>query len=128
MNKNSVGVALDISAITLSGLCLVHCLLLPLIVAILPMAGVLAENEWIHKAFVVTALPISGLLILRGKCTHGRMVFLALAISGLSLLIAGAFAEQLEAYETPITVLGALLLACAHLWRWTRHSHTDISE
>ncbi len=89
------------------------------------MAGVLAENEWIHKAFVITVLPISGFMIARGKCTHGRTVFVALAVSGLSLLIAGAFIEQLEAYETPLTVIGALLLACAHLWRWTRHTHSE---
>lgn len=125
LTKNSVGLALDVSAITMSGLCLAHCLLLPLFVAILPMAGVLAEEEWIHKVFVITALPISGFLIVRGKCTIGRSIFVALAVAGLGLLMAGAFVEQFEAFETPITVAGALLLACAHLWRWTRHSHTE---
>ena len=40
-------------AISLSGLCLVHCLVLPVVSAGLPIVGAWAEAEWLHKAFVV---------------------------------------------------------------------------
>ena len=123
MSRNSVAVALDVSAITLSGLCLVHCLMLPMIIAVLPMVSFLSESEWVHKLFVGAAVPISGYLIVSGNCSSGRLTFLTLAISGLALLCAAAFLEPLEAFETPVTVIGALLLAGAHVWRWKRHRH-----
>ena len=50
---------LDTSAVSLSVLCLVHCLALPLVSAFLPLAGVLAEAEWIHRAIVLIAVPIT---------------------------------------------------------------------
>ena len=114
--------AIDASAITLSGLCLVHCLALPLMAAFLPLAGVVAEAEWIHKAFVAAALPLSGFAIARGFSRGAGTGFILLATSGLALLMAGAFVEALHDYETPLTVIGALLLASAHVRRWLRHT------
>jgi len=114
--------AIDASAITLSGLCLIHCLALPLAAAFLPVAGVLAEAEWVHKAFVAAALPISGFAILRSLNSPGGGIFSALAIAGLGLLVAAAFVENLHDHETPLTVTGAGLLASAHIWRWRLHA------
>ena len=114
--------AIDASAITLSGLCLIHCLALPFMAALLPLAGVVAEAEWVHKAFVLAALPLSGFAIVRGWNGGAGAVFILLAISGLALLIAGAFVEALHDHETRLTVIGALLLASAHVRRWLRHS------
>ncbi|MCI4643412.1 MAG: MerC domain-containing protein [Hyphomonadaceae bacterium] len=117
----SSAAALDASAITLSGLCLVHCLALPLMAAILPLAGVWAEAEWVHQLFVAVALPISGFAIWRSISLPGWKGFAALAVLGLALLIAAAFVEALHAFETPLTVAGAVLLASAHIWRWVNH-------
>ena len=116
------GRAIDASAITLSGLCLIHCLALPLMAAFLPLAGVVAEAEWVHKAFVLAALPLSGFAIARGWNRGAGAGFILLAIGGLSLLLAAAFMEALHDYETPLTVLGALALASAHVWRWLHHA------
>ncbi|MEZ5946697.1 MAG: MerC domain-containing protein [Hyphomonas sp.] len=112
----------DASAITLSGLCVVHCLALPVLAAFLPLAGAWSEAEWIHKGFVAFALPLSGFAIIRGLSGPGWKVFVSLAVAGLCLLIAAAFVEALHEFETPITVTGALMLASAHIWRWTRHT------
>lgn len=114
---------IDVSAITLSGLCVVHCLALPLIAAFLPLAGAWSEAEWVHKAFVVLALPLSGFAIVRGLSGPDWKVFVGLAVTGLILLVAAAFVEALHDFETPVTVAGALMLASAHIWRWARHAH-----
>lgn len=119
---------IDASAVTLSGLCLIHCLALPLAVAFLPLAGVVAEAEWVHKAFVAAALPLSAWAITRSGHMKGRAVFVLLAVSGLALLVAAAFVEALHDFETPLTVLGALLLASAHIWRWRMHARTHAHE
>ena len=110
--------AIDASAITMSGLCLVHCLALPLMAALLPLAGVAAEAEWLHKVFVAVAIPLSGFAVLRGATGRGRAGFVILATSGLALLVSAAFVEALHDIETPLTVSGALLLVGAHVRRW----------
>ena len=112
---------IDASAVTLSGLCIIHCLALPIMSAALPILGVWAEAEWVHRVFVLVAVPISGFAILRSLNMHGGGAFAVQAFVGLSLLVAGAFAEALHDYEAWLTVSGGLILAVAHLRRWVRH-------
>lgn len=120
--RASASSPLDTSAITLSGLCLVHCLALPLLATALPLASVLAEAEWVHKAFVITAIPISLYAMLQGRRDGVGAVFIGLASLGLALLTSAAFIESLHDHETALTVSGALCLATAHIFRWVRHS------
>jgi len=108
---------IDGLAISLSGLCLVHCLLLPVLSAGLPILGVWAELEWLHKAFVVAALPFS-LLALASARANG--VIGGLIAGGFILLAAGAFAEPLHDFETVLTVLGGGTLALGHALGWRR--------
>ncbi len=120
---NARASALDVSAVGLSSLCLVHCLLLPVASAALPLAGALAEAEWVHRVLVLMALPITAFAIMRHRDAPMRLVFIAPACLGLSLLLAAAFAEPLHAFETQLTVAGALLLATTHMGRWaSRHA------
>lgn len=107
--------AIDGPAIAFSGLCFIHCLILPVLSAGLPSLGVLAEAEWLHKAFVFAALPFS-LIALASKRTS--LISGGLIVIGFSLLVAGAFVEALHDYETLLTVTGAIVLASGHLFRW----------
>ena len=109
--------AIDAPAIAFSGLCFIHCLILPVLSASLPSLGVLAEAEWLHKAFVFAALPFS-LIALASKQTSA--VAGGLIVVGFSLLVAGAFVEALHDYETLLTVTGAIVLASGHVVRWVR--------
>ena len=49
----------DAVAISLSGLCLIHCLALPVLTGFLPLMGAWAEAEWVHLGFVGLAVPVS---------------------------------------------------------------------
>lgn len=113
---------LDLSAISLSGLCVVHCLALPLAAVALPMLGGLAEAEWAHAAFVAAAAPLAAAALIdwRGRATDWSLV--VAAALGLGLMSAAAAAGwPSEAWETPLTVLGGLTLAAAHATNWRRH-------
>lgn len=114
----STDTTLDAAATGLSLMCLIHCLLLPVAGAVLPLAGALAEMEWIHKALVLSAFPITALAMMRHGKAMTALSFMVPAGAGLSLLFAAGFIEALEAVETPVTVIGASLLAGAHIWRW----------
>lgn len=113
---------LDHSAIGLSGLCLVHCLALPLAVVALPGLALAAQAEWIHGVFVLVAAPLSAAALMR---TGGwsRLTILAPALAGLALLGLGAFVPSLGSQETALTMGGGLCLALAHLLNIRRHAH-----
>lgn len=113
---------LDTVGVVMSSLCVVHCLALPIIGLILPVVGVLSENEWLHKILVIMALPLFMNLAFKSN----KPYIVVPAIFGISLLFAGAFFEPLHEYETIATVLGASFLGGAHLQnsRFRRHSHS----
>ena len=112
----------DFTAICLSTLCIVHCLALPLMASALPLAGVLAEIEWIHRGLVLTAIPISTYAILKTGLRVIDGIFIGLVLVGFSLLLIAGFVEQAHDYEKQLTTVGALMVAGAHLRRWLRHS------
>jgi phosphoglycerol transferase MdoB-like AlkP superfamily enzyme len=116
----------DQSAATLSVLCILHCLLLPALAVSLPLAGLLSEAEWLHRLFVLMALPLS-LIAFSSPLGHRARPLLRLsALSGAVLLLLGAFAEPLHDYETLLTVVGALLLGSAHLARLALRPHRHV--
>ncbi|MDP1617706.1 MerC domain-containing protein [Phenylobacterium sp.] len=120
--KLSTAGLLDGSAIGLSGLCLIHCLALPVAAAFAPLVGLWGEAEWVHLAFVILAAPLSvGALLL---AQPRRLRPISLAASGLALLVSGLVFHDAE---TLLTVAGGLTLASAHLMNWksraARHSH-----
>ncbi|HEY3949715.1 MerC domain-containing protein [Phenylobacterium sp.] len=110
---------LDGSAMGLSGLCLAHCLILPLIGAALPAAGAWARAPWVHVVLIAFAAPLAVFALARR--VHGRWPptrLLALGFAGVGLLAWGAFGP--EGSEVAATVAGAATLGVAHLWNWRR--------
>lgn len=121
------GPGVDGVAMSLSGLCLVHCLALPVLAVSLPFLGVLAEAEWVHWLFVALAVPVSALALFAAPGRRAPAL-LAGAVAGLALLAAGAAGWPAHQYETLLTVTGGLMLATVHALNWRRarrpHAHT----
>ena len=115
----------DVSALALSGLCLLHCLALPLLAALLPLLGTWSEAEWVHGLFVLIAAPLTSYALWRAHRHRPLPAALwLLAGTGLALLLAGACGGLGARAETPLTVAGSLALASAHLWNAARrHAH-----
>ena len=109
----------DKAAISLSGLCLLHCLALPILVAIYPVAfAVSLSEEFFHWAMVMMAIPISIASLFIGCQKHKKRQVLLLG--GIALvLLSTPFAIPHEAIneqmEVLVTALGASLLATAHI-------------
>lgn len=109
----------DAFAIGLSGLCLIHCLALPIAASLLPLAGAWAEAPWVHWAFALTATPVSLWALTRRRAAAP----LALGLAGLGLLFMGAAGLPDHASETTVTVAGGLALTLAHILNWRSHGH-----
>ncbi|MFK8017912.1 MAG: MerC domain-containing protein [Gammaproteobacteria bacterium] len=116
--KANRGRVQDVSAIVLSTVCALHCAAIPIVIGLLPAGLWWLESEWVHRLFVLFAVPVSGYAIV-SSLWHGSAVwFAAGATVGLALLAAPAVLEHLHDYETVLTLSGATVLATAHLWHW----------
>lgn len=103
----------DGAAISISLLCLIHCLALPTLLAIAPwlIPGFMVDEAF-HVAAVAVALPVSALAL--AGSLRARPLIVVLAAIGLTLLLGGTLVHE-EFLEVSLTVCGALLVALAHL-------------
>lgn len=110
---------LNSAAIGASTLCLIHCLVFPLLIVLLPsLAAFLAVPEAFHVWAIAFAVPTSIAALLTGYRRHRRARPTRFVVPGLLLLGAGAFAAPNEDWETVLTVIGAVLLAIGHAFNW----------
>lgn len=111
----------DRIGIALSGLCAVHCLVLPLA---LPFLGTLASflhSEWTHAILAALIVPTVVYTSWRGYKHHGKQeVVWLLSIGALAVLLAIAAGERGagEHIEMAVTTLGSALLITGH---WQNH-------
>ena len=110
----------DSAAAGFSIACILHCLALPLMATVLPIAGILAEAEWVHWVFAALAILASGQVIMVSD-TARRASFMVPALLGIILLVAALYAGSVGFEETLPTVTGGLFLATAHLGRLIKH-------
>lgn len=108
---------IDVFAVGIATLCLLHCLALPLLISSVSLAVPFAESEVVHKVLVIIAAPATLFAVFPDARVQGRRVFIVVALTGLALLLAGAFVPTLEAHEEALTVTGSVSLAAAHIWR-----------
>lgn len=105
----------DATAIVLSLMCLVHCLVLPLAIALIPAATHFLDlPEEVHAMIFFVAVPISAMAVLMGQKRHGLWLPAIIAAMGLILIGTGAFGGLSLLLETGISVVGSLLLLVAH--------------
>ena len=109
---------LDGAAVTLSALCLVHCLALPLVVAGLPFLSQFSESH-LHAQALIIVLPLSIVALAIGYRRHTSLRIIAGGAVGMALLVIGAtFAHgQLGlTADRVFTISGSLILATAHFF------------
>ncbi len=104
---------LDRMAITLSGLCMVHCLATAVALGLLSAAGEMLGAPIIHEVGLTLAMMLGALALGRGVYEHGFMM--PSAVGGLGLgVMAGALTMPHDGGEALFTVLGVAVLALGH--------------
>lgn len=116
----SVSRYLDRIAIALSTVCIVHCLAMPLLVALLPVAAVAFGNDaHFHALMLWLVVPTSAVGFALGFRVHhsaGIVTLGALAVAVLAVVALWGHASLPPAVEIGVNVAASLLLASAH-WR-----------
>jgi hypothetical protein len=111
------GAWLDRLGMSAGVLCAVHCLALPVVAALMPIAGLeLVSGEGIEWAFAIVATALGGLSLVPGFLrVHRRVQPVFLLLLGTSLLLAGrALVADGSQVEMPIVLTGALSMVLAH--------------
>ena len=109
-------------AIGLSGLCLVHCLALPVVALAAPAALGLERYHWeAHVVFLTIAVTLTFFAFAPGKL-HGQALrrskrAMSLAGTGIAFMLS-ALIGPLHQYETLLTTIGVVILAAAHVLNW----------
>ena len=120
----------DKAAISLSLLCAVHCLALPVFLILFPsMASLGLNNEALHFWVMLAVIPTSVYALTLGCKQHKRMHLLVVGLIGLIfLLFAVSIPASLlgETGEKVFTLLGSGLIAFGHFrnYRLCQHSQS----
>jgi hypothetical protein len=115
----------DALGMLVSLLCLVHCLVAPLLVAAVPALGLgFLAVDGIHVAFAIAVLLMAVIALIPGYRHHRRTSVLALGAAGVFAVAIGATVVDGLA-ETAITALGSGLLIAAHVTN-LRHSRLHV--
>lgn len=130
----------DRLAISLSSLCAIHCIALPIAASVTPLLmstinhGNAVHEFWFHQFILIFIIPVSIFALVTGFRCHKKNLPMLLGGLGLSILVIVAlFAEQLISQqvishtgETILTVIGGIIHAAGHISNAlaTKASHT----
>ncbi len=104
----------DRVGIGLSGICALHCLLVPVIVSLIPLWPAFEELHGYTHLFFFLAIAPTVILSLRRK--HESLAATVFLISGVAIIfLAWFFNDTLGEYgEAGVTLIGSLLLIRGH--------------
>ena len=109
----------------LSGLCLSHCLLVPVALMVLPGYAVLGTaHDLAHPVLVFLVIPVTLVALRRRRCSLDRSrVSRGLLLGGLLLVVLAGPAHAVlgETIEIGLTILGSLGLVAGHLGPLLHH-------
>ena len=112
--------SLDKFAVLLSGVCVVHCLLTPVLITLLPIISLsaFAEDLLFHQLMLWFVLPTSCIALFIGCRKHRNPAILASGIIGMLMLVVIAFYghDLFSSWgEKVATSTAGMILACSHI-------------
>lgn len=113
MKKQSL-LVLDVIGISSATLCMIHCLLFPLL-SIIPLG--FSNNHWIDVFFACIGMFVVSKVVLSNATT---LVKIILCIS-IALIITGVVLELLFNRDTSLIIIGGLLMIFGHILNYKSH-------
>ena len=115
----------DAVGMMISVLCLVHCLVAPLLIAAVPALGLgFLAVDGVHVAFAIAVLLAAVVALIPGYRQHHRVSVLALGATGVLAVTVGTTLPG-GVPETAVTVFGSILVIAAHVTN-LRHSRLHV--
>jgi hypothetical protein len=115
---------LDGMAVAMSVVCIVHCLMTPVLVTLFPIvAGTVLADHQFHAFLLILIVPTSAVALYLGCRRHRNGLVFSLGLSGMIILAVVAFSgpEGLTVTGEKIaTGFGGIILASAHILNFRR--------
>lgn len=111
------------TGMTLSFLCLIHCLSMPFIITLLPIVAKGFLNHTLEIMLVVGSFVLAVMLLTKDYKVHHKISPLLLLISSSVLQYIGLFVVN-ESQESLYVISGSVLMAIAYLTNWNMHQKT----
>lgn len=105
----------DRLGISTSILCMLHCLLTPLLVIFIPVLGQYFSHEWFHAVIAVVVIPVAVWALWNGYRLHKNKRVLWLGTPGIIIVCLAMFTGIHDLrYEFALMLVAGLLLTSAH--------------
>lgn len=104
---------LDRIAMSISGVCVIHCIGTAVLLGLLASAGGFLGRPIIHEVGLTIAMIVGALALGRGYKEHGFMLPTSVGAMGLGVM-AGALTLPEGGHEPVYTVAGVLIVALGH--------------
>jgi hypothetical protein len=112
----------DRLGLSLSVLCAIHCLFVPVVLALLPLTPLaLTIEAWLHPVFILLITPT---VFYASRRSHYDKKIVSLLSGGLILILMGWIVGHLwlgEFFETAATLIGSILLIAGHWFNFRHH-------
>jgi hypothetical protein len=112
----------DKLGIGISGVCAIHCLLVPVLITMLPLWDfATVMHDWLHPIFILLIVPT---VYFASRRSHYDRKITRLLSGGLILLLIGwPFGHFWIGlwFETTFTVLGSVVLVIGHWFNYKHH-------
>lgn len=119
----------DRIGIAASSLCVIHCILTPIVLSFTSVAAhFLPSEEKTHRTLAIFIAAIGLMALVRGYSRHKRHQVVALMIVGLALIVLAAlWGDRLPSHwcEVGITFLGSACMISSHLLNRTFSRQCD---
>lgn len=119
----------DKLGIGISGICAIHCLVVPVLVAVLPLWGFTTMmHDWLHPIFILLILPT---VYFASKRSHFDKKITWLLSAGFLLVLIGWFPGHFWIglwFETTLTIFGSGLLITGHWFNYRHHQSCNIKK
>lgn len=121
MKNSFVALHMDFVGFCSSVLCAIHCALTPILLSVLPLAGLqFLSNPVIEYSLIAVSIVIASLALLRGYSRHHKDPLPLVVVGyGFLLITLGRFAHA-DWQEVFFSSVGATSVAAAHVVNWVR--------
>lgn len=112
----------DSFGIAVSGVCVVHCLMLPVVLSLLPLwPAAEVFHAWLHPIFALILVPTTAIAAVTGFRKHRQRSIVVILAAGLAVILSAGVlghAAPGATLETALTVAGSALLIGGHWRNW----------
>lgn len=116
----------DKLGIGISGICAIHCLLVPVLIAVLPLLDfTTVMHDWLHPVFILLIVPT---VYFASRRSHFDKKITRFLFGGFFLVLIGWFPGHFWIglwFETTLTILGSGVLITGHWFNYRHHQSCD---